>query len=329
MTEWNDNPGGDGLDVAVIAMNGRFPESPDLGRFWQNLRGGVECVTFYSKEELLARGADPALLERPGFVPAQAQIADLDRFDAGFFGFSPREAETLDPQQRVFLECAWEALEIAGYDSRRTHGLIGCYAASGTNEYLLFNLLPNLTELHNVLQLSIGNEKDFLATRVSYELDLCGPSINVQTGCSSGLVAVHLACQSLLGYQCDLALAGGISLQIPLVPGYIYQPGGIASPDGHCRSFSADAQGTVGGSGAGIVVLKRLADALADGDTILAVIKGSALNNDGGAKIGFTAPSVEGQARVIDMAHAAAAVDARSISYVEGHGSATPLGDPI
>ncbi|HYU31102.1 MAG TPA: amino acid adenylation domain-containing protein [Thermoanaerobaculia bacterium] len=329
MTDWNDNPGAEGLDVAVIAMNGRFPGAPDVGRFWRNLRDGVESITFHSLEELIARGADPAMVKAPSYVPASALVDDVDLFDAGFFGFSPREAETMDPQQRVFLECAWEALEQAGYDSQREPGLIGVYAASGTNEYLFFHLLPNLTDLQSVLQLSISNEKDFLATRVSYELDLRGPSINVQTGCSSGLVAVHLACQALLAYQCDMALAGGISLQVSALPGYPYQQGGILSPDGHCRAFSADAQGTIASSGAGVVVLKRLADAIAGGDTIHAVIKGSALNNDGGGKIGYTAPSIEGQARVIDMAHAAAAVDPRSISYVEGHGSGTPLGDPI
>ncbi|HKH48908.1 MAG TPA: amino acid adenylation domain-containing protein [Thermoanaerobaculia bacterium] len=329
MTDWNDTPGAEGLDIAVVAMNGRFPGSPDLDRFWRNLRDGVECVTFHSIDELIARGADPTLVRDPSFVPATSLVENVDLFDAGFFGFSPREAESMDPQQRVFLELAWEALELAGYDSERATGLTGVYAASGTNEYLFFHLLPNLTELQNVLQLSIGNEKDFLATRVSYELDLRGPSINVQTGCSSGLVAVHLACQALLAYQCDMALAGGISLQLPTFPGYVYQPAGILSPDGHSRSFSDQAQGTVGASGAGVVVLKRLADAIADGDTVRAVIKGSALNNDGGGKIGYTAPSVEGQARVIDMAHAAAAVEPRSITYVEGHGSATPLGDPI
>jgi amino acid adenylation domain-containing protein len=329
MTDWNDTPGAEGLDIAVIAMNGRFPGAPDIERFWRNLRGGVESVTFHSVEDLVALGGDPAVVSDPSFVRASALVADVDLFDAGFFGFSPREAETMDPQQRVFLENAWEVLEKAGYDSQRYPGLIGVYAASGTNEYLFFHLLPNLNDLHNILQLSIGNEKDFLATRVSYELDLRGPSINVQTGCSSGLVAVHLACQSLLAYQCDMALAGGISLQVPALPGYSFQPGGILSPDGRCRAFSADAQGTIGASGAGVVVLKRLADALADGDTIHAVIKGSALNNDGAGKIGYTAPGVEGQARVIDMAHAAAAVEPRSITYVEGHGSGTPLGDPI
>ncbi len=318
-----------GLDIAVISMAGRFPGAPDLERFWEMLRDGREGISFYSEEEILARGADPARVAIASFVRAGAQLPDVDLFDAGFFGFSPREAEQMDPQQRFFLECAWEVLERAGYDPERYPGLIGVYAGSGTNEYLLFHLLRHLTDLSNVLQLTIGNEKDFLATRVSYELDLKGPSINVQTGCSSALVAVHLACQSLLGYQCDMALAGGISLQMPDAPGYLFEPGGILSPDGHCRAFSAEAQGAVAASGVGIVVLKRLADALADGDTIHAVIKGSALNNDGASKIGYTAPSIEGQARVIDMAQAAAAVDPRSITFVEGHGSGTPLGDPI
>ena len=328
MTDGRDSPA-EGLDIAVIAMAGRFPGAPDVERFWENLRAGVESIRVYSADELIALGADPAVVRDPSYVRAAALLPEVDLFDAGFFGFSPREAEILDPQQRLFLECAWEALERAGYDSERYPGLIGVYAGSGTNEYLLFHLLPGLTDLHSVLPLTIGNEKDFLATRVSYELDLKGPSINVQTGCSSSLVGVHLACQSLLAYQCDMALAGGISLQLPYVPGYPYSPGGVLSPDGHCRAFSAAAQGAVAGSGLGIVVLKRLADALTDGDTIHAVIKGSALNNDGASKIGYTAPSIEGQARVIDMAQAAAAVDPRTITYVEAHGSGTPLGDPI
>jgi amino acid adenylation domain-containing protein len=334
MTDWKDTPAGDsglegGLDIAIVAMNGRFPGAPDVERFWRNLRDGIEGSSVHSVEELVALGADPTAVSAPSYVRVSAPIEGADLFDAAFFGFSPREAETMDPQQRVFLECAWEALEQAGYDSQRYPGLIGAYAASGTAEYLFFHLLPHLNDLHSILQLSIGNEKDFLATRVSYELDLRGPSLNVQTGCSSGLVAVHLACQALLAYQCDMALAGGISLQLPVIPGYPYQPGGILSPDGHCRAFSAEAEGTLASSGIGVVVLKRLADAVADGDTIRAVIKGTAINNDGGGKIGYTAPGIEGQARVIDMAHAAAAVDPRSITFVEGHGSGTPLGDPI
>ncbi|HVR97664.1 MAG TPA: type I polyketide synthase, partial [Thermoanaerobaculia bacterium] len=324
---WMDSAG---LDIAIVGMAGRFPGAAGLDQFWRNLRDGVESITVYSDAELLAFGVDPALLREPGFVPAGASIPDIDLFDAPFFGVSPREAEQMDPQHRLFLECAWEALEVAGYDpADLTDKLAGVYAGSGFNAYVLFNLLPSGTGLANVLQLTISNEKDFLATRVSYKLDLRGPSVNVQTGCSTSLVACHLACQALLSYQCDVALAGGVCLQLPQQTGYLYQEGGVMSPDGHCRAFSAGAQGAVGGSGLGIVVLKRLADALADGDTIRAVIKGSAVNNDGAAKVGFTAPSVDGQARVIDLAQAAAGVEPRSITYVEAHGSGTPLGDPI
>jgi amino acid adenylation domain-containing protein len=319
-----------GLDIAIVGMAGRFPGAADLDAFWRNLRDGVESISFPSDEELLAAGVDPALLREPGFVRAAATVPDIDLFDAPFFGVSPREAEQMDPQHRLFLECAWEALEAAGYDpADLTDRLAGVYAGAGLNAYVLFHLLPSGTGLANILQLTISNEKDFLATRVSYKLDLRGPSINVQTGCSTSLVACHLACQALLAYQCDVALAGGVCLQLPQQVGHVYQEGGVLSPDGHCRAFSARAEGTVSGSGLGVVVLKRLADALADGDTVRAVIKGSAINNDGAAKVGFTAPSADGQARVIDMAQAAAGVEPRSVTYVEAHGSGTPLGDPI
>jgi amino acid adenylation domain-containing protein len=329
MTDWNEASGLDGLEIAIVGMAGRFPGAPDVDRFWENLRDGVESITFYSEEQLLALGGDPRAVRDPAYVRAAAQLPDIDLWDASFFGFSPREAEQMDPQQRVFLECAWEVLEAAGYDPENYPGLIGVYAGSGTNEYLLFHLLRSEADFGNILQLTISNEKDFLATRVSYKLDLRGPSVNIQTGCSSALVAVHLASQALLSFQCDMALAGGVSIQLPDAPGYLFEPGGILSPDGHCRAFSSQAQGAVAGSGAAIVLLKRLADALADGDTVHAVIKGSAINNDGASKIGYTAPSIEGQARVIDLAQAAAAVEPRSISFIEGHGSGTPLGDPI
>ncbi|HEY0782900.1 MAG TPA: type I polyketide synthase, partial [Thermoanaerobaculia bacterium] len=318
-----------GLEIAVIGMAGRFPSAPDLGRFWENLRGGVDSVVMYSDEELDAIGIDRAVYSDPTFVRAAALLPGSEWFDAGFFGFSPREAEQMDPQQRVFLEASWEALEDAGYDGASYPGPIGVYAGVGMDAYLLFNLLHSDTDLRNVLQLTIGNEKDFLATRVSYKLDLTGPSFNVQTGCSTSLVAVHLACQGLLAYQCDMALAGAVALRLPRQVGYLYQPEGILAPDGRCRSYSSRAQGAIPGSGLGIVVLKRLADAQADGDTIHAVIKGSAINNDGASKVGYTAPSVVGQARVIAQAQAAAGVEAATISYVEGHGSGTPLGDPI
>jgi acyl transferase domain-containing protein/acyl carrier protein len=316
--------------VAIIGMAGRFPGAKNIGEFWRNLQTGTECISFFSDDELLAAGTDPELIKAPNYVKAKAILDDVESFDASFFGFSPREAQITDPQQRIFLECAWKAVEDAGYDPETYPGQVGVYAGSGMNTYLI-NLYanPELMRLVGNFQTVIANDKDFLSTRVSYKLNLKGPSITIQTACSTSLVAVHMACLSLLCYQCDLALAGGVSINLPQKSGYIYQDGGIVSPDGHCRAFDQDAQGTVSGSGAGIVVLKRLSDALADGDSIHAVIKGSAVNNDGSLKAGYTAPSVHGQARVIASAHAISGVDPRTISYVEAHGTGTPLGDPI
>ena len=317
--------------IAVIGMSGRFPGARDLDEFWENLRNGVEAISFFTDQEVLRTGVDPELLRNPHYVKAAGVLEDVDRFDASFFGFFPREAAFMDPQQRVFLECAWEALERAGYDPFRYPHPVGVFAGVGMNTYLLFNLYHKLNiagsaELYGV---TLGNDKDFLTTRVSYKLNLRGPSVAVQTACSTSLVAVHLACQSLLEYQCDMALAGGVSIRFPQKRGYLYQEGGIASPDGHCRAFDARAQGTVGGNGAGVVVLKRLDDALADGDHIHGVILATAMNNDGSQKVGFTAPGVEGQATVIATAQALAGVDPESISYIEAHGTGTALGDPI
>jgi acyl transferase domain-containing protein len=316
--------------VAIIGMSGRFPGAKNIGEFWRNLQSGTECISFFSDDELLAAGVDPQLIKAPGYVKAKAILDDVESFDASFFGFNPREAQITDPQQRIFLECAWQALEDAGYDPETYPGQVGVYAGTGMNTYLI-NLYsnPDLMRLMGNFQTVIANDKDFLSTRVSYKLNLKGPSLTVQTACSTSLVAVHLACLSLLCCQCDLALAGGVSINLPHKSGYLYQEGGIVSPDGHCRAFDADAQGTVSGSGVGIVVLKRLSDALADGDSIQAVIKGSAINNDGSLKAGYTAPSVQGQARVIAAAHAISGVDPRTISYVEAHGTGTPLGDPV
>jgi phthiocerol/phenolphthiocerol synthesis type-I polyketide synthase E len=318
------------LDIAIVGMACRLPGARSIEEFWRVLRDGTECIRSYSDEELLALGVPPATLTSDGFVKAGAILDDIDRFDAAFFGYSPREAELMDPQHRVFLECAWEALERAAYvpDANRA---VGVFAGAGLSTYLLFNLLsrPDLAHAVDSFQIMVGNDKDFLATRLSYLLDLRGPSLTVQTGCSTSLVAVHLACQSLLGYQCDVALAGGAAVQVPQRTGYHHQPGGIASPDGHCRPFDADAAGTIFGSGAGVVVLKRLADALADGDHIHAVIKGSAINNDGSAKLGYTAPSVEGQVEVITRAQAIAGVSPESIGFIEAHGTATALGDSV
>ncbi|WP_438006481.1 type I polyketide synthase [Sorangium sp. So ce321] len=319
-----------GLEIAIIGMAGRFPGARDVATFWQNLCAGVESVSILTDEELVAAGVDPALIARPDYVRARAVLDDIDLFDAELFGFTPREAAALDPQHRLFLECAWEAFESAGIDPERAGGPVGVYAGSSLSGYLAHHFPggPRLQSAADVAAL-LALDKDFLTTRVSYKLNLEGPSIAVQTACSTSLVAVHLACQGLLTGECDLALAGGASVSVPQRTGYLYQQGAIASPDGHCRAFDAAAQGTVGGSGVGVVLLKRLDDAIADRDSIVAVIKGSAVNNDGRAKVGYTAPRVEGQARAIRAAHAAAGVEADSITYVEAHGTGTPLGDPI
>ncbi|WP_392535973.1 beta-ketoacyl synthase N-terminal-like domain-containing protein [Nostoc sp. C117] len=312
-------------------MAGRFPGAKNVDEYWQNLCAGRECISFFSDEELLALGVDQALLNNPSYVKAGAPISDIEMFDASFFGFSPKEAEVTDPQQRIFLECAWEALENAGYDSEAYKGWIGVYAGGSLSSYLIENLL--LTNFYTLESLSrqfpASNDKDYIPTRVSYKLNLKGPSLNVNTTCSTSLVAVHLACRGLLNYECDMALAGGVSIQVPHQVGYLYLKEGMASPDGHCRAFDANAQGTIMGNGVGIVVLKRLEDALAEGDCIYAVIKGSAINNDGSAKVGFTAPSTSGQAKVIAEAQAIADINPETISYIETHGTGTILGDPI
>jgi acyl transferase domain-containing protein/acyl carrier protein len=317
--------------VAVIGMAGHFPKARNVGEFWERLRDGVELVSFFTDEELLAEGIGAELLKNPLYVKAGALMEGVPLFDAPFFGYSPREAEILDPQHRHFLECSWEALEDAGYDSERFAGLVGVFAGVSINNYFLQNLIarPDLIQTVGTFQIGISNDKDFLATRVAYKLNLKGPSMNVQTACSTSLVAIHLACQHLLNGECDMALAGGVSISLHRKNGYLFREGGIQSPDGHCRAFDAKAQGIVGGDGLGVIVLKRLSEAVEDGDHIHAVIKGSAVNNDGSLKIGFTAPSVEGQARAIAEAHAMAGVTADTITYVEAHGTGTNLGDPV
>lgn len=318
--------------IAIVGMAGRFPGAKNVDEFWENLRDGVESISFFSEQELESFGIDESVLRDPRYVKARAVLEDIELFDASFFGFNPREAEITDPQHRFFLESAWEALESAGYNSETYEGSIGVYAGAGSfNTYFLNNLYPNhhLRESLGDYQLVIANEKDFLSTRISYKLNLKGPSVTVQTACSTSLVAISMACQSLLNYQCDMALAGGVSIGVNQKTGYFYKEGMILSPDGHCRAFDAQAQGTVSGSGVGIIVLKRLEEAIADGDYIHAVIKGSALNNDGAFKIGYTAPSIDGQAQAIADALALAEVHPETISYVEAHGTGTPLGDPI
>ena len=318
-------------EIAIIGMAGRFPGARNLAEFWENLKGGVESIRFFTPEELAREGVAPHLLGNPSYVRANAVVDDIELFDADFFGFTPREAEFTDPQQRLFLECVWEALENAGYDTERFQGSIGLYAGVSLNTYLISNLLSNrrLIEKFGFLQTSILNRTDHLTTHAAYKLNLRGPTVTVQTTCSTSLVAVHLACQSLLGYQSDIALAGGVTITIPDKAGYLYQEGGINSPDGHCRAFDAGANGTVSGNGAGVVVLKRLEEALADGDHIRAVIRSTAINNDGSEKIGYTTPSVSGQAQVIALAQAMAGVSPEQLSYIEAHGTGTPLGDPI
>ena len=318
--------------IAIVGMAGRFPAARNLDEFWENLKNGVEAIRPFSDAELLAAGVSPEELAQPEYVKSGVVLQDLDLFDASFFGFSPRDAAIMDPQHRLFLECAWEALENSGHTPANFPGSIGVYAGSGMNSYMIHNLLTNRALMESAglfLIRQTGNDKDVLATRVSYELNLRGPSINVQTACSTSLVAVHLACQSLLNQECDLALAGGVTIEFPHGRGYLYREGEILSRDGHCRAFDADSSGTVFSSGAGLVVLRRLEDALADRDTIHAVILGSAINNDGARKAGYLAPSVDGQAEVIAEALAISGVEPRDISYVETHGTGTKVGDPI
>lgn len=317
--------------IAIVGMSCKLPNAVSLDEFWQNLHDGVEAISFFTDEELKAEGVSVKELENSYYVKAGSYIDNVEYFDAKFFNFTPREAEITDPQHRLFLECVWTALEHAGYNFDNENRPVGVYAGSSISSYLLFNLICNSSLLSSIdpLQLIIANDKDYLATRVSYKLNLNGPSISVQSACSTSLVAVHLACQGLLSHECDIAIAGGARISVPLKTGYLYQEGSIYSPDGHCRAFDADSQGTIFGSGVGVVILKRMKDALADGDTIHSVILGSAVNNDGSNKIGYTAPSVEGQKRVISEALAIANVAPDTVSYIETHGTGTPLGDPI
>ncbi|EEF63174.1 beta-ketoacyl synthase N-terminal-like domain-containing protein [Pedosphaera parvula] len=295
--------------IAIIGMTGRFPGASNIEEFWRNLATGVESISTFSDDELAASGLDVAAIRKtPGYVAARGILKNAEWFDAAFFGMNSKEAEVTDPQQRLFLEGAWEALEHAGYDPERYAGSVGVYAGMGNNTYYINNLhlRPDVLELVGPMATMMGNEKDYLTTRVAYKLNLKGPAINVNTACSTSLVAVCQACQSLLNYQCDMALAGGISVSFPQKRGYFYQEGGITSSDGHCRAFDAQAQGTVSSDGLGIVVLKRLAEAIKHGDQIYAVIKGVGLNNDGSFKVSFTSPSVGGQAETIALAQAQA-----------------------
>lgn len=328
-------PEDDGGAIAIVGMALRVPGAATLGQFWTHLREGRETTHFFTDAELREAGVPEADLSNPSYVKAYGVLEGADRFDAAFFDMPPREAEVLDPQHRQLLECSWEALEHAGYgpgsSNFKAAGLIGTFAGVGLNSYLLHNLVgrDDLIEALGGWQITLANDKDFAATRVAYKLDLRGAAMNVSTACSTSLVATAMGCQSLQAYQTDMVIAGGCSVHSPLDQGYWYHPGGTLSPDGRCRAFDAQAQGTFDGSGVAIVVLKRLADARRDGDTVHAVIRGFAVNNDGALKVGYTAPSVEGQAAVIREAQEMGGIDAHSIGYIETHGTGTDLGDLI
>jgi acyl transferase domain-containing protein len=331
MSDNNETESYEGLAIAVIGMSGRFPGAKDVEQFWKNLCAGVESIVPLTDDELRAAGVTAEELGSGRYVKAAPVLDGIERFDAGLFGYTPLEARVMDPQQRLLLECAWEALEHAGYDPDKHPGdRISVFAGTRTSTYL-FHLLAHRAALQpqDRLLVELGNDVSSLATRVSYKLNLTGPSTMVQTACSTSLVAIHLACQSLLMGECRMALAAATAVNVPHQAGYTHEPGSMLSPDGHVRPFDAKAEGTVFGSGAGVVVLKRLQDALADGDHVLAVVRGSAVNNDGANKASFTAPGVEGQTEVLLEALVCAGLDADAISYLEAHGTGTSLGDPI
>ncbi len=318
-------------DIAIIGMAGRFPKAENIEEFWTNLVSSTDCITRFSREEMEKMGVSQAALDDPNFVRAAGYIPDQDKFDAHFFEMNPREAANLDPQHRFALEVAWHALEHAGYTSESVNGSVGVFAGVNMSTYFIFNLLKGdeASSAADALDTQISVDKDMFASRISYKLNLNGPSIALGTACSTSLVCIHLACQSLLNGESKMALAGGSHLSTPNCTGHIYHQGGYSSPDGYCRAFDARGQGTVGGAGTCFLVLKRLDDALADNDTIYAVIKGSAVNNDGSEKIGYTAPSITGQTNIIAEAQAVAGVEPDSIRFIEAHGTGTELGDPI
>ncbi len=330
MTQTAYEPGPN--DIAIVGLALHVPGANSAEQYWRNVRDGVESVRNFSDDELTAAGVSGELIANPHYVKAGVVLENLDLFDAEFFGLSPKEAAIMDPQHRHFLECAWEALESAGHTPDRFAGRIGVFAGCGMGAYFNYNLLSNPELVQSVgmfLLRHTGNDKDFLATRVSYCFDLKGPSVNVQTACSTSLVAIHTACQSLLSGECDMALAGGVTIELPHARGYLFKKNEILSPDGHCRAFDHRSEGTIFGSGAGVAALRRAEDAIRDGDHIVAIIKGTAINNHGAGKVGYFAPSVDGQAAAVAEALAVADVPADTIGYVECHGTGTPIGDPI
>lgn len=337
MSESIDYNGDDIEAIAIVGMAGRFPMADNVAKFWENVKDGRDCISRFTNDELEIKPDFSAADEKAIFVAAKGVLENVELFDSKFWGYTPKEAALMDPQQRIFLECSWEALEDAGYDAERYPGAIGVFGGCYIDTYLLNNLCSNPEFLKDLvasiqvgsLQTELGNDKDYIATRAAFKMNLKGPAINVQSACSTSLVAIGLACQNLLNYQSDMCLAGGVTLTLPQRKGYFYTEGGMLSRSGHCRAFDENAEGTVFSNAGAMVLLKRLSDAIVDKDHIYAVIKGTALNNDGGDKQSYTAPSVQGQAEVIAMAQAMAGVDARTIGLIEAHGTATPLGDPI
>ncbi|MGD2086571.1 MAG: amino acid adenylation domain-containing protein [Candidatus Aminicenantes bacterium] len=316
-------------DIAVIGMAGKFPGAENIDQFWENLKNGIESISFFSREELREASIDPLLIDNPGYVKAKGVLEGIEYFDADFFNYTPLEAEIMDPQLRILHECGWAALEHAGYDSDSYTGFIGFYVGASSNFYWLSGLSSHKINLFGEFGAMLLNEKDFFSTRVSYKLNFKGPAVVLQTACSTSLAAIDTARRALLARQCDMALAGGVSITFPVKAGYLYREEMVFSPDGHCRAFDARGEGLVGGNGIGIVVLKRMEDALAHGDTLHAVIKSSVMNNDGTRKPGYTAPSIEGQAEVIRRSLEMAQIPPETIGYIETHGTGTSLGDPV
>jgi phthiocerol/phenolphthiocerol synthesis type-I polyketide synthase E len=318
-------------EIAIVGMAGRFPGATDLDEYWSNILAGRITVSQFTRSELIAAGVSAAELDTPAYVPVRGVLAESELFDSAFFGIPPREADIMDPQHRLLLQTAWETLESGGLITNQPLGRVGVFAGAGFNYYLQQQVFarPDIVNAHGLLSVVLGNEKDHLATRIAYRLGLGGPAITIQTACSTSLVAVHLACQSLRAGDSDLALAGGAYAAFPQLAGYLYEPKGIMSPDGFCRPFDSTANGTVPGSGVGMVALKRAEDARRDGDLVHALISGSAINNDGAAKVGYTAPGVAGQIDVLARAYSAAGVDPATVGYLEAHGTATEVGDAI
>ncbi|ERM53318.1 hypothetical protein P780_16875 [Vibrio mimicus CAIM 1882] len=325
-----DNSFGNSDPIAVIGLACRFPKAPNAEVFWHNLIHGISGQSYFTQEELSAAGISDQISQQDNFVPSGAIIENPEFFDAGLFGYSPTEALSIDPQQRLFLQNVWHALEDAGYSPTSIKAKTGVFGSIRASTYPSFADF-DVTQVGQVkgLQALVGNDKDYLATRVAHKFNFTGPAFTVQTACSSSLVATHLACESLRSGECDMAIAGGVAVSFPQASGYQYQSGMIFSQDGVCRPFDVNANGTFGGHGLGCVVLKRLDDAIQDGDTILAILRGSAINNDGQNKVGFTAPSVSGQSQVLTDALHLADVNPDDVEMIETHGTGTKLGDPI